>query len=92
MIESALVICYISLTIAFLLGCYRLVVGPDILDRLLAFDFLSSTIIGLIVIISIASRTMEYIEVILIFSLLGFATVISFMEVFFYLSGRERNG
>lgn len=91
MLETATLCCYGCVAIAFFLGCYRLIIGPDTLNRLLAFDFITACIIGFIILYSIESISLDYLEVILIFSLLGFATIICFMEAFFYLKREKPN-
>jgi multisubunit Na+/H+ antiporter MnhF subunit len=75
------------------LGCgfYRLARGPSLLDQILAFDYVSVCILALIALRSMYLGTDVYLELILIFSLLGFATVISFMEVFFARRQRKNN-
>lgn len=83
MIEKACLIANIVLYLSFVIGVARLFKGPKTLDRILAFDYLCGLIIALIAVHSIQIKSFSYIEMILIFSLLGFATVISFMEVFF---------
>ncbi len=83
MIEKACVVANIMLYLSFILGLIRLFIGPQTLDRILAFDYLSGVIIALITVHSIQVKAFSYIEMILIFSLLGFATIISFMEVYF---------
>ncbi|MEC7838597.1 MAG: monovalent cation/H+ antiporter complex subunit F [Chlamydiota bacterium] len=83
MIDNACFIANSILYLSFLLGLVRLFIGPRTLDRVLAFDYLCGVIIALITVHSIQIGSFSYIEMILIFSLLGFATVISFMEVFF---------
>ncbi|MBN4066688.1 hypothetical protein JYU14_01225 [Simkania negevensis] len=74
------------------LGCglYRLVRGPRLLDQVLAFDYICVCILALITLRSMYLGTDVYLEVILIFSLLGFATVISFMEAFFARLQRKK--
>ncbi len=72
-------------------GFYRLIRGPRLLDQILAFDYICICILALICLRSMYLATDIYLELILIFSLLGFATVISFMEVFFARLQRKKN-
>lgn len=76
-------ICQILLLFSIACGLYRIVRGPDILDRILAFDYLCGVIIGFIVLYSLQKGSVDFLELIVIFCLLGFATVVSFMEMFF---------
>lgn len=84
MLTYALFFSYLCLCLGFMLGFIRLIKGPSTLDRILAFDYLSACIICFIALYSIDSGSISYLELILIFGLLGFATVISFMEIYFY--------
>ena len=79
------------LIISLACGLYRLSRGPRLLDQILAFDYLCICILALISLRSMYLGTDVYLELILIFSLLGFATVISFMEVFFAHLKRKKN-
>lgn len=81
--NEILTITYCMILLGCACACWRLYKGPDTLNRILAFDYLSACIISLIALHSIQIQTDRYLEMILIFSLLGFATVISFMEAFF---------
>lgn len=64
-------------------GIWRLWIGPNTRNRILAFDYLCCTIVAAMVLHSFEKVSALYLELIMIFSLLGFATVIAFMEVFF---------
>jgi multisubunit Na+/H+ antiporter MnhF subunit len=82
MIHIAITIAFGLLTIAMLLGLYRLARGPSVLDRVMAFDLITTSAVGMIVLLSIQWKTALYLELILIFSLLGFMTAVAFV---FYL-------
>lgn len=79
MITLALQVCFGALTLAVLLGLLRLVRGPTVLDRILAFDLIATSIVGMIVLLSVVWRTPLYVELILIFSLLGFVGTVAFV-------------
>lgn len=82
MMNLSLNLCFGILTIAILLGLFRLARGPTVLDRVLAFDLITTCAVGKIVLLSILWSTPLYLELILIFSLLGFLTTVAFV---FYL-------
>lgn len=82
MIAIALYLAFGMLTISILLGLYRLARGPTVLDRVLAFDLITTCAVGMIVLLSIQWKTSLFLELILIFSLLGFLTTVAFV---FYL-------
>ncbi|MHB1307292.1 MAG: monovalent cation/H+ antiporter complex subunit F [Limisphaerales bacterium] len=82
MIESVLSLAFGVLTLAILLGLYRLARGPSVLDRVLAFDLINTCAVGMVVLLSIRWNTALYLELILVISLLGFLTTVAFV---FYL-------
>lgn len=79
MIRLALQICFVVLTLAVLLGLVRLVKGPTVLDRILAFDLIATSIVGMIALLSVKWHTPLYLELVLLFSLLGFAGTVAFV-------------
>jgi multisubunit Na+/H+ antiporter MnhF subunit len=83
MMTIALYVAELTLTVSILLGLYRLARGPHVLDRVMAFDLITSCAVGLIVLLSIQWNTPLYLELILIVSLLGFLTTVAFV---FYLN------
>ena len=81
--KGVLIITFAMLATAVLLGLFRLRRGPSVLDRILAFDLISTCVVGMVVLVSVAWQTAVYVEAILIVSLLGFFTTVAFV---FYLS------
>ncbi len=79
MIAVAIQVCFGALTLAVLLALARLVKGPTVLDRILAFDLIATSIVGMIALLSVRWRTAMYLELILIFSLLGFVGTVAFV-------------
>lgn len=82
MIEWTTNICGILLMLALLAGLFRMVTGPTILDRILAFDMLAIGGVALMGLLSIRWDTALFLELILIFSLLGFFGTVALV---FYL-------
>lgn len=83
MMNFALYFAYAALTGSIVLGLYRLARGPHVIDRVLAFDLITTCAVGMIVLLSIQWNTPLYLELILIVSLLGFLTTVAFV---FYLN------
>lgn len=77
-------ICLVMLVFASAMAIYRLFAGPSLLDRILGFDMAAICIIGMIVLLSVYWRTSVFIEILLIFSLLGFVGAVAFVS---YLNG-----
>ena len=77
MIATACLIALVAISAAALLNLYRLAVGPDILDRVLALDTLVINAIGLVVVIGIWFGTIMYFEAALLFAMVGFLTTVA---------------
>lgn len=84
---------YIGWGMAFIVvlsGLYRLYSGPTTLDRLVGFDTITASVLGMIVIVSIHQNTADYMELILIITGLGFFTTVAF---YYYLcQPKQRSG
>jgi multicomponent K+:H+ antiporter subunit F len=78
MIAVACVIALGTISLAVLLNLYRLAVGPDVLDRVLALDTLVINAIALIVVIGIWYDTTMYFEAALLFAMVGFLSTVAF--------------
>jgi multicomponent Na+:H+ antiporter subunit F len=70
------------LTVAILICLVRMVKGPTVLDRILAFDAITICIVGLMVLLSVRWKTPYFVELIIVYSLLGFLGSVAFL---FYL-------
>lgn len=64
------------LSVVFAFG--RMIKGPTIMDRLLSFDCVAVSIVGLMVVLSAGWETDLYLDLILIFSLVGFLSTVGF--------------
>lgn len=71
------------LTLAIVCGLIRLARGPSVIDRIMAFDLITTSAVGMIVLLSMQWKSVLYLELILIFSLLGFFGTVAFV---YYLS------
>jgi len=69
---------FFSLSVAFLTVIYRLVVGPGIVDRLVAFDFVASALIGFVLVYIIYTGETVYLNIALITGLILFMGNIAF--------------
>jgi multicomponent Na+:H+ antiporter subunit F len=87
--NTVIIFAYGILTLAILCGLVRLARGPTVIDRILAFDLITTSAVGMIVLLSIQWRTPMYLELILIFSLLGFSGTVAFV---YYLSVTQKLG
>jgi multicomponent K+:H+ antiporter subunit F len=80
MIATAIAIALGATCLAILLTLYRLVVGPDATDRVLALDTLVIETIALIVLAGIAYGSSMYFEAALLFAMVGFVTTVAFCK------------
>jgi multisubunit Na+/H+ antiporter MnhF subunit len=64
--------CVMGLCLTVLLALYRLARGPTMADRMFAFDLVAVSGVGLIAVLSALRSTTFYLELILVYSLLGF--------------------
>lgn len=77
MIQAAVTIGGIAVGLAMLLNLYRIALGPDIVDRVLAFDTLSVNAVALIVLIGIGLGSDMFFEAALLIAMLGFVSTVA---------------
>jgi multicomponent K+:H+ antiporter subunit F len=80
MIEIASGIALIAISLSILLSAWRLAVGPESPDRVLALDTLVINAIALVVVAGVLFSTMIYFEVALFFAMVGFVTTVAFCK------------
>lgn len=90
MIQTTVSICFVILGIAALLSLWRVVTGPRILDRVVAYDTVAVCIVGMMVLLSVRWDTAHLIEIMLIFSLLGFMGSTAFVTYLNTVIPRQR--
>ncbi len=89
-LATAIQICEILLALSVLIGFYRLVKGPDVVDRIIAFDLIVLIVVAFTVMLSISERTAHFVELILIVSLLGFLSTVALVMAMETHSGKGR--
>lgn len=72
MLNIALIIAFVMMTIAQLLNLYRLFKGPSLPDRILALDTMYINALALFVLLGIYFDTTTYFEAALIIAVMGF--------------------
>mgnify|MGYP001308197333 CR=1 FL=1 len=80
MITAASLFAMGAICVSLLLNLYRLVVGPDATDRILALDTMVINAIGLIVLAGIAFGSSLYFEAALLFAMVGFVSTVAFCK------------
>lgn len=80
MIVTACMIALIAISAAILMNLYRMAIGPDVTDRILALDTMVINAIGLIVLLGILYGTTMYFEAALLIAMVGFVTTVAFCK------------
>ena len=66
------------LSVAFILTAVRVVIGPELADRVLALDMLVSVGIGFIAVIAIKTGFTLYLDIAIALGLVGFLSTVAF--------------
>ncbi|KQT15801.1 MAG: K+/H+ antiporter subunit F [Bradyrhizobium sp.] len=80
MIAASCAFAIIAIAASILLNVYRLIIGPDVTDRILALDTMVINAIGLIVVAGIVFGTAMYFEAALLFAMVGFVSTVAFCK------------
>ncbi len=80
MLDITVVIVAIMLCIALVLNLWRLIIGPHVIDRILALDTMYINSIALILIYGIYNKTPLYFEAALLIAMLGFVSSVAFAK------------
>lgn len=77
MLNIALIIAFVLISIAQLLNLYRLFKGPSLPDRILALDTMYINALALFVLLGIFFDTATYFEAALIIAVMGFISTVA---------------
>ena len=77
MMTTALYLTIAMVIVAALLNVYRLILGPDAPDRVLALDTLYINAIALIILLGITLNTRMYLEAALLIAVMGFVGTVA---------------
>lgn len=83
MIESALFIAIIILSLCSVLAIIRFIKGPSLPDRVTAFDLFAALVISIIAIYSVITGSTAFMDVALLLSLIAFLGAMSFAYFLF---------
>jgi multicomponent K+:H+ antiporter subunit F len=78
MLDIAVIIVAIMLGISLVLNLARLIIGPHVVDRILALDTMYINSIALILIYGMYNNTPLYFEAALLIAMLGFVSSVAF--------------
>ena len=77
------------LSVAFLLAFLRLVRGPSIADRVVAFDLLTMIVLGIVAADAVLTDEWVFLDAAILLALLTFVATVAFGR---HLEGRSRGG
>lgn len=80
MIGWALWIGFVAVGLALLMNLWRLAVGPDAVDRILALDTMVINAIAVIVLMGMALDSTMAFEAALLFAMVGFVSTVAFCK------------
>lgn len=81
MIETIVLIACIILVILTFAGLYRAVVGPSVEDRIVAINMIATKVAAIIVMIALLTDQKFFVDVALVYALLGFITTIGLAKL-----------
>lgn len=82
----ALILIMVAIAICFV----RMVIGPDMSDRILALDLTANLVISFIAVYSLYKHEAVYVDVILALALIVFLTTVAFSNLMQWQSFREK--
>jgi multicomponent K+:H+ antiporter subunit F len=85
MLSTALLFGFAVIAVAMALTLWRLAVGPDATDRVLALDTLATNAIALVMLIGLWAGTAFYFEAALVIAMMGFVATVALCK--FLLTG-----
>ncbi len=78
MLSTALIIGFLAVCAATVMNLYRLLVGPTMMDRVLAADTMVINAIALIILYGMQQQTNAYFESALLFAMFGFTSTVAY--------------
>jgi multisubunit Na+/H+ antiporter MnhF subunit len=73
-VNASMVILAASVSLTLL----RLFIGPTVFDRIMSFDNVAVSIVGMVAILSVKWNSVDYLDIILLFTILGFVSTVAF--------------
>lgn len=78
MLDITVIAVAVMICLALVLNLWRLLIGPHVVDRILALDTMYINSIALILLYGIYNRTPLYFEAALLIAMLGFVSSVAF--------------
>ncbi len=77
MLASVVGVTLVGLGVSIALCLWRLLIGPDVVDRLLALDTIAINAVAFLVVLSIRLGTEAYLEAVIVLALLAFVGTVA---------------
>ncbi len=77
MLHNVIVLCMCMMTLAMLMNLVRLIIGPDLPDRILALDTLYLNAIALLILFGMLLGSNLYFEAALLIAVIGFVGTVT---------------
>jgi multisubunit Na+/H+ antiporter MnhF subunit len=77
MLDTVTSIVMFGLALSMALCAYRLLVGPAVVDRMLAMDTIATNLIAFLIVLSIDQRTDVYLDSVIVLALLAFVGTVA---------------
>lgn len=78
MIQLAILFCYIAVCLALLMNIWRLYIGPNVVDRIMAADTLVINSIVLLILYGIQTKSTMYFETALLLAMFSFISTVAY--------------
>jgi multicomponent Na+:H+ antiporter subunit F len=88
-LDTAIVLASVMLALSVVLAFIRLLRGPSLPDRVVAFDLMTSVAVGITVVYSMATQEMVFLDVAIVLALISFLGSVAFAR---YLEHRGKTG
>jgi multicomponent Na+:H+ antiporter subunit F len=76
MVQNVLIVTIILITLMTFVGLYRAYIGPTAADRIVAINMITTKVTTIIVMIALATAQGSYVNVALVYALIGFIATI----------------
>ena len=86
-LDGAVALASVMLTLSVVLAFIRLLRGPSLADRVVAFDLMTSIAVGIMALYSIATHETVYLDVAIVLALISFLGTVAFAR---YLEQRGK--
>lgn len=86
-LDGAVALASVMLTLSVVLSFIRLLRGPSLPDRVVAFDLMTSVAVGIMALYSIATEETVFLDVAIVLALISFLGTVAFAR---YLEQRGR--